>query len=178
MKEFFLIRHGQSYANLRDFTAFGNHESPLTEKGISQAIELRQTLRNNHAIESSHYVDTVAVSELVRAQQTAEHAGFKKVSIIPLINESDVDEEVMQGIDVISKHRSELWVPSETKSRARELYERIRDRDMRYEIYFTHGMFIAGFLLECAVQLVEIHKPFDSNRGYIPLLTEVVKVCI
>ena len=45
MKEILLVRHAQSDANKRNFAAFGNEESPLTEKGrTTQSDELRASL--------------------------------------------------------------------------------------------------------------------------------------
>lgn len=169
------MRHGESYANKRDFTAFGNIDSPLTEKGIAQAKGLHGTFLD-FGIDADSYEQPVAASEYIRAQQTAQYAGFQRMDVLSLINESDVDRDIMSGVDVIKKHRAERWVPNETKERIHELYTRIQDDDLKYQVYFAHGMFIAGFLLKCDVQLVEVGRPFDGRRGYVPFQAEIIKL--
>lgn len=176
MKEIYLVRHGESFANKRDFAAFGNVDSPLTEKGIEQAKGLQTIFHGQFDIDPCCYEEPVAVSEYTRAQQTAEYAGFQNREVLPLINESDVDRDIMTGVDVIRKHKAERWVPQETRERACELYTRIKDKDLPYKVYFAHGMFIAGFLLECNVRLVEVARPFDEKRGYVPLQAEIIKL--
>jgi broad specificity phosphatase PhoE len=178
MKEILLTRHGQAFANKRDFTAFGNVESPLTERGIEQSTGLNRTFKTEFGIVPEEYGQPVAASEYTRPQQTARYAGFKFIDVLPLINESDVDREVLSGTDVISRHRTERWVPDETKERARELFDRIREGDLKYDIYFTHGMFIAGFLLECEARRVEVGYPFTEERGYVPLQASIIKVTL
>ena len=67
----YAIRHGQSEANLHRMHG-GWAQVPLTEKGIAQAIAAGQRLQGMH-------FDKVMVSDLLRAQQTAEHVlpGFE-----------------------------------------------------------------------------------------------------
>lgn len=176
MAEILLIRHAQSYANKRDFTAFGNVDSPLTEKGVKQALELRTTLPEEYGITPAEYDSPIAVSEYTRAQQTAQLAGFTKQHIRPAINESDVDWEVESGIDVIEKHMSERWAPESTRDRAGKFIDSVSNGELDYEIFFTHGMFMATVLLECTVRQIDIDVPFDEVRGYVPLQTGIVKL--
>ena len=173
-----MVRHAQSYANKRDFTAFGNQDSPLTERGIAQASALNAVFRGEFGIVPEEYQRPVAVSEYTRAQQTAKYAGFLAMDVVPLINESDVDRDIMSGTDVIKKHKHERWVPDETAERAHQLYERIQTGDFAYEIYFTHGMFKAGFLLECSRRSIELPVLFTDDRGYVPLQATVTKVTL
>ena len=62
----YMIRHGQSEANARDAHAGWAHV-PLTEKGFAQAREVGERLR-------ALKFDKVIVSDLLRAQQTAQNA--------------------------------------------------------------------------------------------------------
>lgn len=178
MSEILLVRHAQSYANKRDFAAFGNVDSPLTEKGIQQAEALKQTFDEEFGIAPEDYDRPVLASTFTRAQQTAMHAGFRNVDISPLINESDpdLDEVVMSGSDVIRKHAGERWVPDGVTQRASTFLDHVRDGELNYGIYFSHGMFIAGVLLECNVRLIEVAVPFDEKRGYVPLQTAIIKL--
>lgn len=176
MAEILLIRHAQSEANKRNFTAFGNVDSPLTEKGVEQAVELRTILPERYGITPADYDRPIAVSEYTRAQQTAQIAGFTRQHIRPIINESDVDREITSGIDVIAKHRDENWAPESTRERAGKLIDSVCNGELDYEIFFTHGMFMASVLLECKVRQIDADFPFDEVRGFVPLQTGIVKL--
>jgi hypothetical protein len=178
MSEILFVRHAQALANVRDFTAFGNLESPLTEHGIEQAEGLKETFRSEHGIEPDTYDEPVAVSEFTRPQQTAQYAGFRTTEVLPLINESEVDREIIAGVDVIKRHKEQRWTPDETKARAAKLFDLIQSGELSYGIYFTHGMFIASFLLECDERLIETAYPFTEKRGYVPLQASITKLSI
>ena len=60
----YLIRHGQSEANLNNLTQ-GQLDSPLTEKGIEQAKAIANRLKNEN-------FDLAYSSDLQRASKTAE----------------------------------------------------------------------------------------------------------
>ena len=62
----YVIRHGQSEANLRIAHA-GWSQVPLTEKGLAQASAIQPRLKELH-------FDKVIVSDLRRAKQTAQNA--------------------------------------------------------------------------------------------------------
>ncbi|HVX23759.1 MAG TPA: histidine phosphatase family protein [Candidatus Saccharimonadales bacterium] len=176
MTKILLIRHAQSYANKRDFTAFGNEDSPLTDRGIEQALALNGLFKAEFGVTPESYDKPILASTFKRPQQTAEVAGFRRIDINPIINESDVDEEIMNGRDVIKKHCDEHWVPESVKQRASDFIDQVRDNELDYEIYFTHGMFIAAVLLECDVRLIEIAAPFDEKRGYVPLQATITEL--
>lgn len=178
MSELYLVRHAQSFANIRDFTAFGNIDSPLTDRGIGEAEGIKKTFQDEYGIDPDMYDKPVAVSAYKRPQQTAELAGFQNRIELPLINESDVDRDILSGTDVIRKHQAERWVPDETKARASEFFDGIRSGELPYEICFTHGMFIAGFLLECGARSVKVRQPFTEDRGYVPKLARIIKITL
>ncbi len=178
MAQILLARHAQSYANKRDFTAFGNMESPLTEKGIQQAEALGRLLRHEYGIDPELYDAPVLASEFVRPKQTAEVAGFKDIRIDGLINECKMREEMGSGIDVIKKHCEERWVPKDTRENAKIFLDRVSQGNLDYEVYFTHGMFIASVLLELDEQGLRHDYDPDEQRGYVPLQASVTQLNI
>ena len=176
MAEILLVRHCQSEANKRNFAAFGNEESPLTEKGRTvQADELRAKLIDR-VMDPAVYPRRVMASTLRRTKETATCVGFSEdaIDVGPEINESNVEGEVLSGINVIQKHTHEGWVPEETKMRAERFIELIRSRSLDYEIFFTHGLFIASVL----TVLDSPDYQFDVKRGYIPLQASITPITI
>ena len=71
--------------------------------------------------------------------------------------------------------KKELWVPPETQDRVDELYEEIESRRFSYEYYFTHGMFMAGFVLSGLTRGIDVRIPFDEQRGFIALQAAGIK---
>jgi broad specificity phosphatase PhoE len=67
-KAFYLVRHGQSEANLKRVAAGGRLDSPLTELGINQAKELASVIHHLPVKPSRIYH-----SPMQRAKHTAEH---------------------------------------------------------------------------------------------------------
>ena len=63
----YLIRHGQSYANLPEWDGYNNDES-LTELGLQQAAALQRWLPDH-----IRPPDVLYASTMQRARQTAEH---------------------------------------------------------------------------------------------------------
>jgi 2,3-bisphosphoglycerate-dependent phosphoglycerate mutase len=62
--EFYIVRHGQSQANLERVVQGPAVDTPLTEKGIRQAEELAEAMKDKH-------FDAIYSSDTVRASQTA-----------------------------------------------------------------------------------------------------------
>lgn len=181
MAEILLTRHARSYANLRD-PAFGNVESPLDEKGIGQAVLLGTIFRRDHGIEPKFYPKAVLASEYTRPQETARRAGFKYIVVNAIINESSIDRELLSGRQIINKHKEEGWIPPETQARAQRFLSLVRQGELGYQIYFTHGLFIASVLselsAEAAAQGEEPQHKFDEERGFIPLLATITPVTV
>lgn len=180
MAEILLVRHAKSYANQRDFAAFGNMDSPLTEKGIEQARALGGLFRDQYGIVPAQYDRPVVASEFVRAQQTAQIAGFKDIHISTLINEADFDRTVLGVPDPVSKHATERWVPDETRQRAVRFIELVRSGQLDYQIFFTHGLFKAAVLTELAHESsangMEFGHSFTEARGFIPFVATITPV--
>lgn len=84
----YLARHGQSVANT-DGTIQGNGESPLTELGKEQALELAQKLKDKNIVK-------IISSKLSRGNDTAEiiakELGIDKVEIWDDLHEIDVGD--------------------------------------------------------------------------------------
>ncbi len=181
MQELLLVRHAQSYANKRDL-AFGNVESPLTERGIGEAVKLNKIFREQYGITPELYDRPVLASSYLRPQQTAAFAGFQEIHTNPLINESDHEAEIRSGLDIIARHARERWVPDMLAERARELIEKVRDEELTYQIYFTHGFFIAAVKSALAAEPANPTDPplfeWDEKRGYIPRLATINPVTL
>jgi hypothetical protein len=181
MTEILLIRHAKSFANARD-PAFGNEMSPLNEDGEMQAVALNSEFRVSHDIDPELYVATVAVSEYLRTQQTAELARFKNTRILPLINEAIIAPDMLVKGKIVAKHQSERWVPSDLQDRADEFIKQVRSGELPYEIYFTHGFFVAAVKNKIATEYEargEISPyVFDDARGFIPELATVTRVLV
>lgn len=82
LKEIFLVRHAQSEANKEGYFA-GWSDSPLTELGIKQAIQLRKRL-------AKEGIGEAFCSDLGRAIQTLELIGLKlPTTYSPLLREKN-----------------------------------------------------------------------------------------
>lgn len=177
MTDIVLIRHAESYANLGDFAAFGNQDSPLTDAGIAQCGTLAREIQRHLGIIPENYPWRVGVSEYRRAQQTAQITGFGGLHVLSLINESD--PSVMDALDAkpIELHAANGWVPEETLVRAAAFVTQVQEGKLRHQLYFTHGLFIAGVLTVCKMlDLFNYH--FDPERGYVPFRAHYVKISV
>ncbi len=77
--QLYLIRHGQSYVNLRTWEK-GNTDEPLTELGIEQATKLAAWLPDHLP-----HIDVLYASTMQRAKQTAELVA-KPYGITPVMD--------------------------------------------------------------------------------------------
>lgn len=177
MPEILLVRHAKSFANARDFTAFGNRESPLMEKGVRQARNLRRLFKDEYDILPEQYTSPVYSSEFTRTQETAKYAGFCHIKISGVINESDLESERIGGTYAVSKHAREKWAPDETMERATRFIQLVRDGKLEGSIFFTHGLFIAATMLhlseEAQINGHAFPHQFHQTRGYIPRLASI-----
>lgn len=181
MTEILLTRHAKSYANARD-VAFGNEESPLNDKGAEQAKDLTNSFREHHGINPVIYGRAVVASEFVRPYQTAQLAGFTQIERSGLINEVVIDPELLAKGLILTKHRDERWIPPQLQDRATEFIDKVRLGELAYQIYFTHGFFIAAVLDNLSVEYEARGEPspyaFDAIRGFIPKLATITPVSI
>ena len=171
MTEFLFIRHGEAFVNVNDL-AFGNRESPLTANGVNQVLALEEEL-------APYTEQQAAVSTYRRAKETATVAGFSYPAVVPLLDESELDPVIFDWGDInqpMDKHVQERWIPLETLGRASTLVQMIQEGDLDYQVYFTHGLFIAGILMVCEIAGIETNYPFDPVRGYVPLRAQIVRI--
>lgn len=84
MKKLYFVRHGESLWNVEDKIC-GQSDSPLSEKGHSQAIETA-----NNILSSGIKIDMIISSPLSRALDTAKH--ISKICNIPY----KVDERLIE----------------------------------------------------------------------------------
>jgi broad specificity phosphatase PhoE len=182
MREVLLIRHAQSEANKERsdiaegavHTAIGNTTAQLTPKGIEQSEELAVLLGERYGIEPARYDRPVASSEYTRPQETLVAVGFQKYHLLPILNELEVSDEIIPllgGRKIIEKHATERWVPDEVYKRAVRFIDMVRSGELGYQIYFSHGLFIAGVKL-AAEEFAPQNSYEFSKRGYIPLQAE------
>lgn len=141
--EILLGRHGKSRANAQNL-AFGNKNSPLTEKGIAQSWQLEHAFKEKYGISPAEYRKAVAVSEFLRAKSTAHCTGFMLLREEAIINEYELPPGQKTGI--LMRHRREGYVPPELSDRAAQFMEDVRSGNLPYKIFFTHGFFIAAVL--------------------------------
>jgi hypothetical protein len=97
-----VIRHEFSDANNRDLygtPAFGNPNASLDPRGVENAIELGKILVVQYGIDVDN--EPVAVSSMLRTQETAIYAGFRNLVIYPELNEEKgglSDEEIREAL--------------------------------------------------------------------------------
>lgn len=182
MKEVLLIRHGVSNANIGDFTAFGNQDSPLTTRGISQAKNLALSFEQQYGIIPRRYKLPVVASEFRRTQDTAKYVGFSDIVSDEIVNEARTIELGISGQDLIRRHVAEYWAPEETMERAYKFIDLIRTGSLEHKIFFSHGVFIASAKLILAKEAEQAGKPdpfvFSETRGYIPSTATITALSI
>ena len=179
MTEVLLVRHAKSRANVGDFVAFDNMNSPIVLEGVEQCGELNGRLIREFGIDPEQYEEPVAASEFVRPQQTAYVTGFKNIEISPLLNEPDFSRGVLTGAQIVRKHRKERWAPEEARVQARQLLDKVSGGNFPYFIAFTHGIISATVLLELESMGHDMSQhTFDDKRGYVPLQTGTVHLVL
>lgn len=161
MRKVLVIRHGHSEANSKGIdTPWDKMFAPLDERGKRESRQLGELLLREYGFDVSQ---SVAVSDLLRAQQTAEYAGFENTTPYDVLNEvrgefASVDwrEEMKHGI-----------IPDSV----REAGHRLLENPPAEEIWFSHGLTISAL---CSV----LGKTLDfgnSGRPY-PACGQIVEV--
>lgn len=129
---YYLIRHGKTDASDFDRAKYGAQGAPLNDIGILQAERLRNDLAKHGIIPA----DTeVASSELLRAVQTAQQAGFVHINTNALLNEINTGD-----IQTTIKLLLEGKVPNLALERA----EAILNNPPKAKVWVTHGLVIAA----------------------------------
>jgi broad specificity phosphatase PhoE len=91
MKSFYFLRHGETDFNLQHI-AMGSKDIPLNNRGLSQAINAGEALKNET-------IGTIVTSPLMRARKTADIiAEYVKAPIIELSELKEASWGVKEGM--------------------------------------------------------------------------------
>ncbi|HEU4966843.1 MAG TPA: histidine phosphatase family protein [Candidatus Saccharimonadales bacterium] len=134
--KYLLIRHGKTDANRTTRAAYGTQGAPLNDDGIQQAKALRWELLKHDIILSN---EPAAVSELLRAKQTAEVAGLKNIHTNSLLNEVNTPDQQKTTEDI----KKGILAPEAIAAAKKLLANPPKER-----IWVTHGQLIAAILAE------------------------------
>ncbi len=155
--KYLLIRHAKTEANRLTRALFGKEGAPINDEGIEQVNALHKEL-----LDLGVDLDTepVVVSELLRTKQTAELAGFKNVTVNPLLNEvNTVDPK--HTLALVSQGK----LPEEAKVAAKAILANLP----KQRVWITHGLVIAGILYELGTV---------DPKNLIPKLCEIIEIDI
>ena len=144
----YIIRHGSSEGNRHNQELFGPIGGALNEKGIQEAIKIRQELE---ALGIKLDTEPVATSFTRRAYETAQYAGFKIINQYELLNEirSNLPPNILDA--TIEQKRA----PQSAINAARKLL-----KNPPFEkIWITHGLLIIGIAHEIGYPPTVLYKP-------------------
>lgn len=132
--KYLVIRHAKTDANRLTRAVFGKSGAPINDEGKQQAEKLHDELIK---LNIDPVTEPVVVSELMRTQQTAELAGFKKIEVNPLLNEVNTMDP---------KHTLELVAQGKLPEEAIVAAKAILANPPKQRIWVTHGLVMAGIL--------------------------------
>ena len=133
---YYLIRHGKTDANRMTRATYGKQGAPLNDDGKQQAEELHKKLLE---LGIDLNKEVVAASELLRAQQTAEFAGFQNIVINSILNEVNTPDPQKTTDDLKRGILADEAIVAAKEVLANPPKERI---------WVTHGQLIAAILAE------------------------------
>lgn len=153
-----VIRHSLSEANNRHNygrPAFGHPDAPLMSEGRLIAQRMGLTLQDTHRV----IPDTtpVAVSNMLRAQETAREAGFVQLNPYEILNEVDTrlpHPELRAMID--SRQHTDVAL------RAAKL---ILENPPEERVWVTHGLVIASLC-----EVIGVARKFEH---FVPKFCEI-----
>ncbi len=145
--KYFVVRHAQTDANRITRAAFGVEGAPINDTGKEQAKSLKRILLEKGIDPET---EPVAVSELLRARQTAEVAGFKRIFINGLLNEVNADNPE-KTLDLISQAK----VPEMAARAAQALIANPPSE----QVWVTHGLLIAALESELGISNMDKFIP-------------------
>jgi probable phosphoglycerate mutase len=140
-----MIRHGQSYVNLKDWEG-GNVDAGLTELGQSQAAALAKWLPNRLP-----NVDVIYCSTMMRAQETAEP--LAKVYELPLLCDDRLREIGNNRLDHVAWPSKDLPEYNDWWASERPFSSTASDREMGETL--MHFRIRVGSFIE---ELVSKHR--------------------
>ncbi len=131
---YLVIRHAKTDANRLTRALFGKTGAPVNDEGKQQIEKLRLELLG---LNINLDIEPVAVSELMRTNQTAELAGFSNITINPLLNEVNTADP-KQTLELVAQGK----LPEEAITAANALLA----NPPKQKIWVTHGLVMAGLL--------------------------------
>lgn len=150
--KYFVVRHGQTDANRMTRMAFGAEGAPINKTGKMQAQLLGLALREQGINPTA---DLVAVSELLRTRQTAEHAGFKRIVVNSLLNEINTSEP---------EKTLQLVAQARVPRKAIKAAEALLAQPPLERIWITHGLVIAA---------LEVLLDISDKDSFVPDFCEI-----
>ena len=132
MRKVILIRHAKSTGGRYDRHLFPPEGAPLSDDGVEDAKKLRGELQ----LLDLDVSEKVAVSQLVRTQQTAMHAGLLNQRSYETLNEVNSGLEPEDLEELISK--------KEVPEKAIDAASKLLNNPPKENIWVTHGMLIAA----------------------------------
>jgi broad specificity phosphatase PhoE len=188
--EIYLARHGESKANIENIMD-GHFNTPLTEKGLEQAVSLAKAL---HGIK----FDALYCSDLIRTRQTAETLNQQfnlPIISLPLLRErfgGSVEGKPFKEFLDSYKENVELWQSLQTEQRwdiqlapgmetDREILGRMLralkqiavEQPGKIVLTVSHGGIMRALLIYAKwLPITELTTQHLDNCGYIRLLTD------
>jgi broad specificity phosphatase PhoE len=158
-----VIRHSLSEANNRNnygTPAFGHPDAPLMPAGREIAQEMGTKLQEDYKLDPES--TPVAVSEMLRAQETAREAGFVIATRYLILNEVDTLLPYGDLREMIqNKHHTDIAI---------EAAEHILENPPEQQVWVTHGLVIAAL---CKVLGVE-----NDFENFVPKFCEIRELSI
>jgi probable phosphoglycerate mutase len=159
-KSFYFVRHGESEHNQRGLVAGGKTDSPLTEKGIAQALGLKEKLL---AVGIEHVIS----SPMLRAKKTSELAWTGTLDIDENLREFELG--IFEGIEDkgVTEYVIDLTydVPVPDGESKKEFVQRITSSINKWlNTYERPLLFVAhGFIWGILLHLMEL--PIYNSDG-------------
>lgn len=152
----YVIRHAHTDGHKNNRLLLDTLGAPLSSDGIEQAKSLGDKL----LVSGIRKSEAVAVSNLIRTQQTAQHAGYNNIRCSALL------DEVQTGLptEILNNLLDKKEVPAEAIRRAQMILENPPPE----LLWITHGLLIVGLH-----EVLGIHR-----QHFIPGFCEISELDI
>lgn len=151
-------RHALSEGNNRENLGtplFGHPDAPLMELGRGQSQDMGRAFLEKYGIMPAN--TPVAVSNMLRSQETAQYAGFAQLVQYVQLNEVDTE------LDNTILHQ---WISEKRHTEiALKAARLILENPPKESVWITHGLVIAS--------LCEILKVSDQFENFLPTFCEI-----
>lgn len=144
----FVVRHERSEGNRHNQASFGPEGGVLVAEGIERARSLRNKLLE---LGIDVATESVAVSDMKRAYETAFYAGFVNITKYAVLNEVGVH----MSPELLDSMLDRKEAPEEAITAAQSL---LRQQPPE-RVWVTHGQVIAGLAHELEIPTSELFIP-------------------